>query len=198
MVPIISVIQDSFQEYDNEHSLVLFTKGCNLNCVGCYNLEYMDAKAVGNGKELVDKYITPLHTAVVILGGEPTIHKDSLINLCKYIRQKNLKVKLFTNGMKPVVVNCLLNKDLLDAISIDFKGVKNLSNILGIANVEGYLEKFQLTVNICKRFDIDIEIRTTLFPVVRKQKELIKTYLVFYCKSIKHIWQEPYKEKEFK
>lgn len=70
--------------------------------------EYLDKR-----KGIVD--------AVCITGGEPTLNEEYLTEFIKKIKQKNLLVKLDTNGSKPEVLQRLLDAGLLDYVAMDVK-----------------------------------------------------------------------------
>ena len=105
---ITNIIKDSFQEYQNEHSLVLFTQGCNLDCSRCHNRKDMWSTDTEDSVVIIEKILTPLHTAVVFLGGEPTLVDHDLVVSCMAAKKQNKKVKVFTNGQKPEIIRKLL------------------------------------------------------------------------------------------
>jgi len=186
---ISSIIKDSFQEYEGEHSLVLFSHGCNLNCYHCYNYNRITSDIIGDAISKIDTNITPLHSAVVLLGGEPTIHKD-IDQVCKHIKSLHLKVKLYTNGMLPDIVNNLIQKNLLDSISVDIKSVTNVSELTGIyISNKKYLTSIKKIVEAAS--NIDIELRTTIFDI--SDKDAIYTYVKLNFPKIRHIFQKEYK-----
>lgn len=185
---IVSIIKDSFQEYEGEHSLVLFSKGCNLNCYRCYNYDQVNCESIGDAINIIDKNITPLHSAVVLLGGEPTIHY-SIDEVCEYIKNKELKVKLYTNGILPVVIERLVKSNLLDSISIDLKGVANIAKLTGSAvSDESYLGAVKKSITAAR--DINIEVRTTIFDI--SDKESVEQYMKTNFPDIRHIFQKEY------
>ncbi len=71
----------------------VFVTGCPLNCAGCFNKEYQDAL---NGKEwtkeqedLVIEYLKIDHVSgLSILGGEPLVQDESLLNLLKRAKKE--------------------------------------------------------------------------------------------------------------
>ncbi|MGH8761167.1 MAG: radical SAM protein, partial [Burkholderiales bacterium] len=82
------------------------TQRCNLDCTYCYLSESSEAlKDIP--LEEVYRRIDLIHahygdrTDVQVTGGEPTLRKrDELIAIVRYIRQKNMRSSLFTNGIK--------------------------------------------------------------------------------------------------
>lgn len=192
-----SYIIDSFQEYEGEHSLVLFYVGCNMRCKGCYNYNLLsNTERLYDAKELIDKYITPLHTAVVFLGGEPTIH--NIVPDLEYAKSKGLKTKLYTNGLEPYMTYELRGLELLDAISIDFKCIHNCEENIGISDISYRINVGTSIVESVKKIDgvkdIDVEIRTTRFPFLSNSEilEIEKEVddIIHFYGNIRHIIQD--------
>lgn len=157
--------------------LVLFCYGCNLHCKMCegYNFEKVTDKSniVGNAIEIIEKNITPMHDTVVFLGGEPTIYDDKLIEALEYCKNKGLKTKIFTNGMNVEVIKKINNKNLCDAWSLDFKGVNNLKEEIGI-ETELYLQNLLISVNNIISNNLPLELRTTIYKENEKDLQEIK------------------------
>lgn len=197
---IHSVIRDSFQEYSDEISLVLFSPGCNYHCPTCSNKMLLDQREYHNPnnlsiEEALEKYVTPLTTAVVFLGGEPTIYGDSLVSASIYVKEKypHLKTKIFTNGCSPSTINKMLQQNTLNALSIDLKTLNNFSYCLGASVTENiYLGNIFTVLSLCEKYGIPSEIRTTAFDFIDLPS--IKEYVSLHYPSIPHIIQEPLKD----
>lgn len=185
---IVSFVQDSFQEYEGEHSLVLFSKGCIYNCYHCHNKDEINASPIGEAMNIISKEVTPMHTAVVLLGGEPCLHSD-IKDICSHIKSIGLKVKLYTNGHFVKIIQNLIDNKLLDAISIDFKCTRNTPEILGI-NISGafYRRLVRDSIKISLESGIDTEVRTTIFDI-SPPKEEIRDYISVRFPGIRHIFQ---------
>ena len=153
--PLIGFKNDCFQEFKDEISLVLWCYNCNWHCKWCslksiiykksniINIDYLD----------VIKNHTEIETAVVFLGGEPTLYPQGLIDGCKLSRELNLKTKIYTNGTNLDILLYLIKEKILDAVSIDYKFYSfNIEDIL----------------NELLNFDIDIDIRITKYPEITK------------------------------
>lgn len=127
---VTNVIKDSFIDYMGEQSLVVFSKGCNLDCDVCYNKK-VEPQFNREILSVIEEYITPLHTAIVISGGEPTI--QDLPETARLIKERyhDLKLKVFTNGQNPdAVLNSL---GFVDFWNVDYKTMYDES-ILGVKN----------------------------------------------------------------
>ena len=163
---IVSIIKDSFQEVAPFNwGLTLFCFGCNLKCTCCkgYNYEMVTDKnnIVGDAKVLIDKNITPIHDTVVFLGGEPTIHGESLIESLQYCKSKGLKTKIFTNGINSSLVKKINEMELCDSWSVDLKCTSNTIESLGVTNQAYFRPLLRTILNIIKH-KLPLEIRTTL------------------------------------
>lgn len=192
---IVSIIKDSFQEYEDHHSLVLFSKGCNLNCNGCYNKESINVedKRTEDAICIINRNITPIHDSIVFLGGEPTIWKEDLINVLSYVKKKKLKTKIYTNGMLPHIVEKINDKKLCNSWSVDFKCIKNFSNVLGVINLSGlYLDSVTNTIQNIVKNKIPLEIRTTIWKSNNDQINDIKKYVKQNFKKVNHIIQKDF------
>jgi len=204
---IISVIKDSFQEYEGEHSLVLFSKGCNINCSFCYNKEAMNNPPIGDAIDIINKELTPLHTAVVLCGGEPTIWKD-IADVCQAVKLKKLKVKLFTNAMNMKNLKVLTDCELVDFVSIDFKCSRNVYQVLFDEAIKGvdevssklsYFEHIMQAITNCSNMCIPYEIRTTYFDGMSVEelneiKKIVKEWTAKDRFFKGHIIQDDFRE----
>lgn len=180
-----SFIQDSFQEFDGLYSLVLFSQGCNLNCPGCYN-KGVHSKENYSAIEVLKEKINPLHEGVVFLGGEPTLW-DDLPQLIGYVKDKGIKVKVYTNGLRPEVTKEIV-KDT-DSFSIDLKTLLDDKNVLGV-DFKDYLTKVTESIRIILDNNKKLEVRTTKWKGVNHE-EIIK-FMKNNFPMVKHIIQEDF------
>lgn len=167
---LVSVIPESFQEYEDHISIILFFFGCNFKCVYCYNYDTVtNIKNIlkETPEEILEKYVTPLTDGLVLLGGEPTIYGNKLLELASYAKEKyNLDVKLFTNGSNPELVIEGLQTGSLDNVSIDFKFFTS-KNIVDFKsddlNHRSYTSKLIMLLNKIRELNLHgrVEVRTT-------------------------------------
>lgn len=199
---ITQVIPESFQEFPDKISIVLFCYGCNFHCQNCYNYSFVtDKKNVkGTVEELLEKYQTPLVDAVAFIGGEPTIWKDDLICSVKHVKQKGLATKIFTNGFLSDVIFKLNQLVLVDAFSIDLKSVTNVKEILGVdISDDEYLARIHESIENILQTPASLEIRTTQLVntstgLVSTNIEEVQEYVKAYFPGIKHIIQKDFTE----
>lgn len=190
---IVSVIRDSFQEYEGYQSLVLFSGGCNYRCYGCYNLKMiLEGNVVGEAVDIIEACLTPMHEAVVFLGGEPTIWGESLVSSARKATEKGMRVKLYTNGSNPSVVKDMADLGLLHAVSVDVKTVENCGDFLGIdIDDETYLGSLIDTIDYIRNSGIELEIRTTNFPE-KIDVEKVVSFVRKNFPGVKHIIQRDF------
>jgi pyruvate formate lyase activating enzyme len=187
---IVSFIQESFMEYEDYISLVLFSYGCNMKCSYCYNYDFVSNlnniidKPV---EQIIDENVTSLTDGLVFLGGEPTIYGDLLLSVAEYAKNKyNLSIKLFTNGTRLDVVQKGLEQNLFDLISVDFKSYFSSNDILFDEDWDEYI--YGLTDFLCEVDKSKIEVRTTVIPSLERECTLIQKFCERY--NIKFIRQE--------
>jgi pyruvate formate lyase activating enzyme len=114
-------------------------------------------------KELLD--------AVVITGGEPTLHL-SLPAFIKRIKILGLKVKLDTNGTNPIMLERLISKELVNYVAMDIKAplfVDKYKSIVGNKFTVRMMKKVIRSVELLNKKQVDYEFRTTLDKSIRKQ-----------------------------
>jgi len=193
---IVSYIQEGFQEYENHISVILFSLGCNFKCVGCYNYEQIvnPDNVIGDAIEMIDVLVTPLHDAVVFLGGEPTIWEKGLLEACRHARSKGLLTKVYTNGYSPPVVHALNEEGLVDAYSVDLKAVENVGPIIGKPiSADEYLTAVNETMEDILSHKLPVEIRTTAF-IEFPDVTGVEAYVRDKYPGVPHIKQKDFRE----
>ena len=142
----------------------MFLSGCNLRCPYCHNVSLVNGKAEEHYSlqdilEYLEKRKNYLD-GVVISGGEPTIN-DDLAVLIDEIVSLNLKVKLDTNGLKPDVVESLLDK--LSYIAMDIKAPINRYNcfVKDEKYIDEVSENIKKSIKIISNSNVEHEFRTT-------------------------------------
>ncbi len=163
---IAGLQKESLIDYPGKISTVIFTQGCNYNCGYCHNPEF---KKSGEGKipeEEILKYLDSRKgwiEGVVISGGEPTL-QNGLERFIEKIKERNLFVKLDTNGSNPQILKSLLEKKIIDYVAMDVKG-----SILLYPSVVGreFMDErddIGKGIGIVSNFP-DYEFRTTIIPI---------------------------------
>ncbi|MEM3626460.1 MAG: anaerobic ribonucleoside-triphosphate reductase activating protein [Candidatus Bathyarchaeia archaeon] len=151
----------SLIDYPDRVASVLFTPGCNLRCPYCHNwrividpkppfLQEQTALSILEGRR---KYVD----AVVVTGGEPTMHRG-LPKFLQKLKERGFAVKLDTNGFYPQVLEeCLPH---VDYIALDVKTSLEKYVRLGAKDTADLLR----TIEILKNGKVECEFRTTVVP----------------------------------
>jgi len=160
----------SLVDYPHKVASVLYTPGCNLRCPFCHNwriavdpkppflqeavaLDILDAR-----KKYVD--------AVVVSGGEPTMHKE-LPKFLSKLKERSFQVKLDTNGFYPEILEeCL---PYVDYVALDIKTSLQKYVLLGAENTDG----FQCAVKLLKTGRVAYEFRTTVVPEFVTEEDVL-------------------------
>jgi pyruvate formate lyase activating enzyme len=151
----------SLIDYPNKVASVLFTPGCNLRCPFCHNWRiavdpkppFLQEAAALEILESRKKYVD----AVVVTGGEPTMHKELPRFLAK-LKERGFMVKLDTNGFYPEVLEeCL---PYVDYVALDVKTCLEKYRLLGTKDTGGLMR----TVEMLKMGKVAYEFRTTVVP----------------------------------
>ncbi len=151
----------SLIDYPHKVASVLFTPGCNLRCPFCHNWRiavdpkppFLQETVALEILEARKKYVD----AVVVTGGEPTMHKELPKFLAK-LKARGFQVKLDTNGFYPEVLEeCL---PYVDYVALDVKTSLEKYKQLGTKDTAGLMR----TVEILKTGKVPYEFRTTAVP----------------------------------
>lgn len=184
--------------YGNVSSVVFFA-GCNFRCPYCQNsglipsesgeevsLEWLQ-KRIEGGLNIID--------AVVFTGGEPLLQPNGLKEAAKLVKDYGLKLMLDTNGSVPSVVEQLLDHGLVDRVALDVKApltAEEHRKTIGLQNqVETIVEGIRRTLELCNRYGIEIEVRTTVAPTISDDPDFIRRiardikgrYTVYYLQQ---------------
>lgn len=147
-------------DYKEEISCVVWHISCNLRCSYCYNDNLVFAKqGLYSHQDILNFLETRvgLLSAVVLSGGEATMH--NLEPFCKEIKKLGFKIKLDTNGVNLILIKQLIDKNLIDFISLDFKATKEKYKTITLKNS---YDKFLETLKYLLKINFPFELRTTI------------------------------------
>ena len=168
---------------------VIFFQGCNLRCKFCHNPETWKITknnyTVDELKKIIlkNKPYFQNNGGVTFSGGEPLLHKDFLINLCKELKKENIHIALDTAGI--VNNNNLELLKLVDLIILDIKAI-NEENFINITQKPLFIEflKFIKTINKLKK---EVWIRQVIIPDINDNKEYMDNLYKFINNNIKNV-----------
>ncbi len=153
----------SLIDYPGKISAIVFTIGCNFRCPYCHNPELVNetVETEYSESEIFDFLKTRIGKldAVVITGGEPTLH-DDLIHFMEKVKSLGFLVKLDSNGTHPYVLKEAIERKCVDYIAMDIKApLSKYHTITGMpTNVEAIRESIALLMNS----PVAYEFRTTI------------------------------------
>ncbi|MDP3837114.1 MAG: anaerobic ribonucleoside-triphosphate reductase activating protein [bacterium] len=190
-------------DYPDNLAAIVFTQGCNFRCHFCYNpmlvLPRVKSEADESNKDKgfslkeEDLFLFLENRkgkldGVVITGGEPTLHAD-LPEFIKKIKDRDLLVKLDSNGTNPDMLKRLIDKKLIDYIAMDIKAP--WEKYEAVVGVPVNLEKLQKSVKMIMTSGLPYEFRSTLLPEfhneddIRKMGEIISGANRWYLQKFK-------------
>jgi pyruvate formate lyase activating enzyme len=170
-IEIRGVQKTSLLDYPGKVCTVVFLNRCNFRCPFCHNAELVlgEIKEDIPSEEIFDfldkkrKWLD----GVCITGGEPTLHKG-LKAFIERIKAKGLLVKLDTNGTNSKMLKELINKKLVDYVSMDIKADQEGYEKAAGAKVS--MSQIQESVMILMNSGIEYEFRTTVVPGLFNEK----------------------------
>jgi pyruvate formate lyase activating enzyme len=125
MVEIKGLIKFAPKDFAGFISSTVFLGGCNFRCPFCHNSDLV-LKPQTLPTFSMDYFISYLDSrkgwleGVCVSGGEPLIHEDLQV-LLALIKERNLLVKIDTNGSLPQVLEELIQRKLIDQVAMDVK-----------------------------------------------------------------------------
>lgn len=118
-------------------SVVIFFRGCDLNCWYCHNKHIMSGEELVDIEEIKDsiKQSAPYVSSVTFSGGEPLLQIDALDALIDYAHSLNLSVCLYTSGNNPEELRRIAHKIERCYIDIKMEGAKIPNHAVYMRNV---------------------------------------------------------------
>jgi len=164
----------SLLDYPDRISAIVWTVDCNFKCPFCYNKNLVDGNVELFNEDEVLSFLKKrkgLLEALSISGGEPFLQKD-ILDFTSKVKKLGYLVKIDTNGTFPERLKELIDKKLVDYVSMDIKAPKNkYSNLAGI---KANLKKIEQSIEIIKNNAPDYEFRTTFVPDLLKKEDIIE------------------------
>lgn len=162
-------IKNSFCDWPEKISTVIFLGGCNFRCPTCHNLELVHKETPESSFLEILSHIQNNLTwldGIVISGGEPTLDPQ-IFDLVKYL-SKFLPIKVDTNGSFPEKIQNLL--PYVDKFSVDIKGpFEKYPTLTGNCVNKEYIEDcFKKIFHIANNHTDKFEFRTTYVPYLEE------------------------------
>lgn len=184
----------SLLDYPGQLAAIVFTQGCNFRCPYCHNPELVEPERYTDTipEEAVLAFLKGRRGklgAVVITGGEPTLHAD-LPRFIRCIKELGFLVKLDSNGSHPEVIERLVAEDLVDYWAMDIKAPWHLYSLLTQCDVPA--ASFQKSMALIRKSDKEYEFRTTFFDSlltwedIQGIQEMLKSGDRFYLQQCRY------------
>lgn len=160
---IAGINPNSFNDYPKEVSYVIFLGGCNFRCPYCHNSSIVNKTTESIDTEDVLKDLIKRKKfvkAVVITGGEPTIHGNNLMELIDKIKNLGFKVKLDTNGTNPKLLKKIISLNLVDYIAMDIKNTFDKYDETTASKVN--IDAIKESIKLIEESNIEYEFRSTI------------------------------------
>lgn len=102
---------------------VVFFRGCGMGCPYCHNKHICTGLDQRELKEIEDMILeaSSLTSGVVFSGGECTEQMGALNRLTEVCKRHKIPVGIYTNGSNADVIDRLVQRDMVDFISLDIK-----------------------------------------------------------------------------
>ena len=186
--------KQSFVDWPGQLSTVLFTPGCNFRCLYCHNATLIRGKdlSVYPAEQVLGwlAHNRQLLDAVVVSGGEPTLHKG-LLPFFQCVKRLGLQAKLDTNGTRPALLQQLIEQELLDFVAMDIKAPLLLTDYQKIAGnhfTATMMNQVKQSVALLKAATIKVEFRITVAKPLLYPQDVL---------SIKNELEAPLKVQNF-
>ncbi len=166
MVEIKGLEKFSPKDFPGYISSTVFLGGCNFRCPFCHNSDLVLRPEILPTLPL-DYFLSFLDLrkgwleGICISGGEPLL-QDDLETLLILIKDRNLLVKIDTNGSFPSRLENLIQKKLVDHIAMDVKAP--LARYQEVTRATVNEEDIVRSVDIIKNSGLGYVFRTTLVP----------------------------------
>ncbi len=166
--PIKGLIETSFLDWKGKMCSTIFLAGCNFRCPFCHNYELVlspNKLQTWPFDEVLKKLkgLKPWIEAICITGGEPTCY-TGLEQLISKLKSSGFLVKLDTNGYKPEVLEHLLDKRIIDFVSMDVKTILDEEKYSICVGKNIDIERIKASIKLLKTKGIEHEFRMTVLP----------------------------------
>lgn len=161
----------SLIDYPGKVSCIVFTIGCNFRCPYCYVPQLVIPEKMKKLKEIPTTEIFSflqrnkgLNEAVVITGGEPTLHPD-LPEFMRKIKAMGYSIALETNGTNFEMLKNLIEEKLVDYVELDIKNKLDFEKYnltVGGFLTEEMFENVKKSIKLLLEGKVAYEFRTTV------------------------------------
>lgn len=172
-VPIAGIARFSTVDYPGKIAAVFFTQGCPWKCAYCHNAHLQPLQ--GNtilppaALHLFLQSRKGLLDAIVISGGEPTLHPN-LKEFSESILNYGYILGLHTNGMNPTRLKALL--PLCQWVGMDVKAPRG--RYAELTNADAF-ENVSKSAECIIQSSVEYELRMTYHPSLLSENDVLET-----------------------
>lgn len=182
---IVGFFPKSTTAWRGKISSVVLVPGCNLRCGYCFSNEMVTNPSSLPRipkKDVQDFSFNKKNgvRAMVVAGGEPTLHGQRLMNFLEECQNNGLLTRIETNGTNPFLIRTLVERELVDSIVLDIKAPLYPEKYLRATNKSALVAKIKKSIFFTLKSGIDYEFRTVLVPGYHSASDILSI-----AKSIK-------------
>jgi len=164
----------SLLDYPGILSAIIWTAGCNFHCPFCYNKQLVLGKTEIISEETILSFLEKRRDVLEglsISGGEPLL-QDDIVDFTEKVKKLNYLIKIDTNGAFPEKLKELIDKKLVDYVSMDVKAPKEKYDQL--VGVKTDISKIEQSIDLIKNEAPDYEFKTTVVPGMLNKKDIVE------------------------
>jgi len=164
----------SLLDYPGILSAIIWTAGCNFRCPFCYNKQLVLGKTEIISEETILSFLEKRRDVLEglsISGGEPLL-QDDIVDFTEKVKKLNYLIKIDTNGAFPEKLKELIDKKLVDYVSMDVKAPKEKYDQL--VGVKTDISKIEQSIDLIKNEAPDYEFKTTVVPDMLNKKDIVE------------------------
>ena len=181
----------SLLEYPDRISAIVWTVGCNFKCPFCYNTALVEGNVELIPEDEILSFLKKrkgMLEALSISGGEPLLQKD-IADFTAKVKKLGYLVKIDTNGMYPEMLKELIDRNLVDYVSMDVKAPPEKYRRLTGSSIN--IKDINSSINLIQELAPDYEFRTTFVPTYLKKQDIIQ--IAKWLKGAKRFYLQQYK-----
>ncbi len=164
----------SLLDYPDTLSAIIWTAGCNFRCPFCYNKQLVLGKTEMISEETILLFLEKRRDVLEglsISGGEPLLQED-IVDFTEKVKKLNYLIKIDTNGAFPEKLKELIDKKLVDYVSMDVKAPKK--KYAQLAGVKIDISKIEQSIDLIKNEAPDYEFKTTIVPGMLDKEDIVE------------------------
>ncbi len=179
MVEIKGLEKFAPRDFPGFIAATVFLGGCNFRCPFCHNADLV-LRPGTLPTFPVDYFLAFLDVrkdwleGVCITGGEPLMHAD-LDLLLAIIKERDLLVKIDTNGAYPGHLDSLIQRGLIDHVAMDVK--TSFEKYPEAAGCDVCIEDLDKSIALITESGLDYAFRTTAVPGLVDREDIKKISL---------------------